>query len=278
MWEYTDKVREHFLNPKNIGEIEDPDGLAEVGSIACGDALKLTFKLDENKRIKDARFKTFGCASAIASASALTEMLKGKTVEEAMKITNQDIANYLGGLPPEKMHCSVLGQEALEKAIEHYRGVSHKRPDEEIVCVCFGVTDGEIEQAVRQNNLTTIDEVTNYTKAGGGCKNCHEKIKAIIDRVHASGKQEEKPLEKPKLTNLKKMRMIEEIIEREIKPSLKQDGGDIELIDIVDNRVLVATRGACATCQASQVTLKGFVEWKLKELVSPELIVEEVSL
>ncbi|HOS60519.1 MAG TPA: NifU family protein, partial [Syntrophorhabdaceae bacterium] len=83
---------------------------------------------------------------------------------------------------------------------------------------------------------------------------------------------------KPKLTNLKKMRMVEEIIEREIKPSLKQDGGDIELIDIVDNRVLVATRGACATCQASQVTLKGFVEWKLKELVSPELIVEEVSL
>lgn len=278
MWEYTDKVREHFLNPRNIGEIEDPDGVAEVGSIACGDALKLTFKLDENKRIKDARFKTFGCASAIASASALTEMLKGKTVEEAMKITNQDIANYLGGLPPEKMHCSVLGQEALEKAIEHYKGVSHKKPAEEIVCACFGVTDSDIEQAVRQNHLTTIDEVTNYTKAGGGCKNCHEKIKAIIDRVYAAEKQEERPAMKPKLTNLQKIRMIEEIIEREIRSSLKHDGGDIELVDIVGNRVLVATRGACATCQASQATLKGFVEWKLKELVSPEIVVEEVSL
>ncbi|MCX5817663.1 MAG: Fe-S cluster assembly protein NifU [Proteobacteria bacterium] len=275
MWEYTDKVREHFLNPRNVGEIEDPDGVAEVGSIACGDALKLTFKLDENKRIKDVRFKTFGCASAIASASALTEMLKGKTIEEATAITNQDIADYLGGLPPEKMHCSVLGQEALEKAIENYRGISHKKPEEEIVCVCFGVTDGEIERAVRQNHLTTVEEVTNYTKAGGGCTNCHEKIQTLIDRVHAA-KKEERPVERPRLSNIQKIRMIEETIEREIRPSLKHDGGDIDLVDVVGNRVLVATRGACSTCQASQATLKGFVEWKLKELVSPELVVEEV--
>ena len=278
MWEYTDKVREHFLNPKNAGEIENPDGVAEVGSIACGDALKLTFKLDENKRIKEAKFKTFGCASAIASASALTEMLKGKTVEEAMIITNQDIADYLGGLPPEKMHCSVLGQEALEKAIENYRGVAHKKPEEEIVCACFGVTDGEIERAARQNHLTTVEEVTNYTKAGGGCKNCHEKIQAIIDRVYATQKTEAEPVARPKLSNIQKIRMIEETIEREIRPSLKQDGGDIDLIDVVGNRVIVATRGACATCQASAATLKGFVEWKLKELVSADLVVEEVAL
>ncbi len=277
MWEYTDKVREHFLNPKNAGEIENPDGVAEVGSIACGDALKLTFKLDENKRIADAKFKTFGCASAIASASALTEMIKGKTVEEAMKITNQDIADYLGGLPQEKMHCSVLGQEALEKAIDNYRGISDKKPEEEIVCVCFGVTDGEIERAVRQNHLTTVEEVTYYTKAGGGCENCHEKIQGIIDRVHADKKPEEEPVEKPKLTNIQKIRMIEETIEREIRPSLKHDGGDIDLIDVVGNRVIVATRGACATCQASQITLKSFVEWKLKEFVSPDLVVEEVA-
>ena len=277
MWEYTDKVREHFLNPQNAGEIEDPDGVAEVGSIACGDALKLTFKLDENKRIKDAKFKTFGCASAIASASALTEMLKGKTVEEAMAITNQDIADYLGGLPPEKMHCSVLGQEALEKAIENYRGAPYKKPEEEIVCACFGVTDGEIERAARQNHLTTIEEVTNYTKAGGGCKNCHEKIQAILDRVYSVQKAENQPVARPKLSNIQKIRMIEETIEREIRPSLKQDGGDIDLIDVIGNRVLVATRGACATCQASKATLKGFVELKLKELVSSELVVEEVA-
>ena len=186
MWEYTDKVKEHFLNPRNVGEMENPDGVAEVGSIACGDALKLTFKLDENKRIKDAKFKTFGCASAIASSSALTEMIKGKTLEEAEKVTNQDIADYLGGLPEEKMHCSVMGQEALEKAIRNYR--RRRRPrsrGRKIVCECFGVTDREIERAVRENNLTTVEEVTNYTKAGGGCGNCHDKIQQIIERVRA---------------------------------------------------------------------------------------------
>src|SRR5208337_1433790 len=102
MWEYTGKVKEHFLHPRNVGEIENPDGVAEIGSIACGDALKLTFKLDDQKRIKEAKFKTFGCASAIASASALTEIIKGKTLEEALRVTNKDIADYLGGLPPEK--------------------------------------------------------------------------------------------------------------------------------------------------------------------------------
>jgi NifU-like protein len=277
MWEYTDKVKDHFINPRNVGEIENPDGIAEVGSIACGDALKLTFKLDENKRIKEARFKTFGCASAIASSSALTEMIKGMTVEEAARVTNQDIANYLGGLPQEKMHCSVLGQEALEKAIENYKGAPLKEPGEQIVCECFGITDREIEKAVRENHLTTIEEVTNYTKAGGGCGNCHGKIQEIIDRVYALSREKETSPTKPRLTNLQKIRMIEETIDHEIRPSLRHDGGDIDLIDVLGNRVIVAVRGACATCQASQLTLKGFVEHKLRELVSPDLVVEEAN-
>ena len=275
MWDYTEKVKDHFLNPRNVGEIEDPDGVAEVGSIACGDALKFTFKLDENGKIRDAKFKTFGCASAIASASALTEMVKGMTVEQAAKITNQDIANFLGGLPQEKMHCSVLGREALERAISFYKGTPLRTEEEKIICECFGVTQKEIERAIRENRLSTVEEVTNYTKAGGGCGNCHPLIQEIIDGVLS--KLSEAPPQRPKLSNIKKIKMIEETLEREIRPALKHDGGDIELVDVVGNRVLVATRGACASCQASNQTMKNFVEVKLRELVMPELVVEEVS-
>ncbi|MDR3557367.1 MAG: Fe-S cluster assembly protein NifU [Syntrophobacteraceae bacterium] len=275
MWDYTDKVKDHFLNPRNVGEIENPDGVAEVGSIACGDALKFTFKLDENGKILEARFKTFGCASAIASASAMTEMIKGMTVEEAAKVTNQDIANYLGGLPDEKMHCSVLGREALEKAISFYKGSPVQAEEEKIVCECFGVTQKEIERAVRENRLSSVEEVTNYTKAGGGCGNCHPLIQEIIDSVLAQPGATLPVI--PKLSNIKKIKMIEETLEREIRPALKHDGGDIELVDVVGNRVMVATRGACSSCQAANLTLKNFVEVKLREQVWPDLVVEEVS-
>ncbi|MFO7784324.1 MAG: Fe-S cluster assembly protein NifU [Thermodesulfobacteriota bacterium] len=273
MWEYTDKVRELFLNPKNAGVIEDASGVGEVGSMACGDALKLSLKVNDEGRIEDARFQTFGCASAIASASALTELLKGKTVEEAGKITNQEIADYLGGLPKEKMHCSVLGQQALEKALADYRGEPPKEEEEgEIVCECFGVTDRQIEKAVRENNLTTIEEVINYTKAGGGCESCHDSIREIIRRVRA----DRQPRTRPKMSNIQKIRQIEDTLENEIRPALKQDGGDIELVDVIGNRVLLSMRGSCAVCKASEQTMKNFVENKLRELVWQELEVEEV--
>jgi NifU-like protein len=275
MWEYTDKVIDSFLHPKNVGEVENPDGIGEVGSLACGDALKLTFKLDEQKRIADVKFKTFGCASAIATSSALTEMIKGMTLEEAQRVTNEDIVRYLGGLPKEKMHCSVMGRDALEKAIAYYRGEPEKKVEGEVVCECFGVTDLEIQRVVREDNLSTVEDVTDYTKAGGGCESCHERIQEIIDKVR--GKPhivQEKPT---RLTNIQKIKLIEETLEREIKPSLKQDGGDIELIDVDGNTVMVKMRGTCATCVASQVTLKHYVESKLRELVTPELVVEEVQ-
>jgi len=276
MWEYTDKVKDHFLNPRNVGEIENPDGVGEVGSLACGDALTLYFKLDDQQRIKEAKFKTFGCASAIASSSALTEMMIGKTLEEAETITNENIADYLGGLPKEKMHCSVMGRDALEKAITCYRGSAEKKIEGEIVCECFGVTDIQIERAVRENHLTTIEQVTDYVKAGGGCGNCHEKIQEIINTV--LGKEAPARKKSPVLTNLQKIKLIEQTLEREIKPALNKDGGDIELIDVSGNIVQVRLRGTCATCKKSQITLKNYVEAKLRELVTPELVVEEVTL
>jgi NifU-like protein len=166
-----------------------------------------------------------------------------------------------------------MGKQALEKAIENYKGAPAMEPGAKIICECFGVTDKEIERAVRENNLTTVEEVTNYTKAGGGCGNCHDAIMQIIDSVRS----ETRLSAQPKLTNLQKIRLIEETIEREIRPSLKHDGGDIDLIDVIGDRVIVATRGACATCKASDITLKNFVEHRLRELVSPDIIVEEVA-
>ena len=274
MWEYTDKVKDHFLNPRNVGIIEDADGVGEVGSIACGDALTFYFKLDDDGKIKDATFQTFGCASAIASSSALTEMVKGLTLDEARRITNEDIAEYLGGLPKEKMHCSVMGRDALEKAIACHLNEPEKEIEGEIVCECFGVTDVEIERVVRENQLSTIEDVTDYVKAGGGCENCHDRIQEIIDEILGTDRPVKKKV--PALTNLQKIKLIEESIEREINPTLKKDAGKLELIDVDGNRVLVRLGGNCASCVKSPITLKHYVEGKLRELVSPELVVEEV--
>ncbi|MBN1557861.1 MAG: Fe-S cluster assembly protein NifU [Lentisphaerae bacterium] len=278
MWNYTDTVLDHFRNPRNVGVVENPDGVGEVGSLACGDALKLTFKLDDEGRIADARFKTFGCASAIASSSALTEMIKGMTLDEAGAVTNQDIADYLGGLPEQKMHCSVMGREALEVAIANYRtGESGKKILEgKVVCTCFGITEEEIRRVVRDNNLTTVEQVTNYSKAGGGCGKCKPDIARIIDSVQAENRQSEAPAAQPhRMTVLQKIRLIEETINREIRPMLKKDGGDLELVDVDGNRVIISFRGMCARCQVAPFTMKDVVEAKLREFVSDELRVEE---
>jgi len=188
MWDYTDKVKDHYMNPRNVGEVDSPDGFGEVGNLSCGDAMRLTFKLDGQGKIAEVKFKTFGCGSAIASASMLTELCAGKTLEEAKNITNKDIADALGGLPREKMHCSVMGQEALHAAIEYYKN-GGKTPETKvkegnIVCVCFNVTDTEIERAVKENGLKTLADVTNFTKAGGACGKCHEKIEKMLKSIN----------------------------------------------------------------------------------------------
>ncbi len=281
MWEYTEKLKDHFFHPRNVGELEDANAVGEVGSLACGDALKLFLKIDpQTDKILDARFQTFGCGSAIASSSALTEMVKGKTVDEAMKITNQDIAEFLGGLPQQKMHCSVMGRDAFHAAVACYR--KEPAPAEELegelVCQCFGVTDEQIKREIRANNLSTVEQVTNYTKAGGGCGQCQDKIAEIIAQVRGELKQEEKTdgRARPQLTNIQKIAKIQEVMEKEIRPMLQQDGGDVELIDLDGNRVVVALRGLCTSCPSSALT-KGGIESKLKELVHPDLYVEEVA-
>lgn len=274
MWEYTERLKELFRHPKNVGEIENPDAVGEVGSIICGDALKLTLKIDkETNRIIDAKFQTFGCASAIASSSALTEIIKGKTLDEALEITNKDIADYLGGLPKEKMHCSVMGREALEAAIANYRGERKLLEEKErLVCQCFEVTEDKIRRVAIENHLTTVEEITNYTKAGGGCGSCIPKIEEILKDIWAI-KMPEVPKIKKRLTNLQKIALIQDVIEKEIRPRLQADGGDLELVDIDGNRVIVALRAMCVECPMGGVTLNNIQE-KLRELVDENIVVE----
>ncbi|WP_075215094.1 Fe-S cluster assembly protein NifU [Mongoliimonas terrestris] len=321
MWDYTDKVKDYFFNPKNAGALAEANAVGEVGAISCGDALKLMLKVvPETEIIEDARFQTFGCGSAIASSSALTELVIGKTLTEALEMTNQDIADFLGGLPPEKMHCSVMGYEALQAAIANYRGEEWHDDHEEgaLLCKCFGVDEGMVERAVRMNKLTTIEQVTAFTKAGGGCLTCFDGLEACLAKVNAEMvaegllaeheayrlggtsqavvKQKAREMrgfvkapEEPKpapaaapmisldqialvpppssaapsasggLTMLKKIRLVEETIE-EMRPYLRQDGGDCELIDVDGNTVKVKLSGACVGCQMSSVTISGIQE------------------
>lgn len=187
MWDYTDEVKDHFLKPRNVGELEGANGIGETGSLNCGDALRLYIKVNENDRIVDASFMTFGCASAVSSSSALTEIIKGLTLDDALKLTNDDISDYLGGLPKEKMHCSVMGQTALKKAIADYRGVQILAKPGQVVCECFDVTDLEIIDVVTSKGIKTTEIVTDYLKAGGGCGQCLERIEEIIESVHSKG-------------------------------------------------------------------------------------------
>jgi NifU-like protein len=281
MWDYNKKVMEYFLHPVNAGEIENPDGVGEEGSLACGDALKLTFKLGKDGRIADAKFKTFGCASAIASASIMTEMIKGLTIEEAEKVTNKDIVDKLGGLPEQKMHCSVMGMEALQAAIANYRGGkarAQKKTEGKVVCTCFGITDKEIEKVIIENDLDSVEQVTNYCKAGGGCGSCRGEIQQIIEKIRGKKEKSVNVSGKPKkLTNLQKIQLIQRTISEQIRPLLKTDGGDIDLIDIEGSKVIVAFRGMCSQCPTAEFTLKDVVEARLREFVSNDIIVEEQS-
>lgn len=327
MWNYSDKVKDYFFNPKNVGVLADANAVGEVGAIACGDALKLMLKIDpETQIITDARFQTFGCGSAIASSSAVTEMIIGKSIDEALAITNADIAEFLGGLPPEKMHCSVMGYEALQAAIATYRGETWEDDHDEgaLVCKCFGVDEGVIERAVRVNKLTSPEQVTFYTKAGGGCLTCFERVEELLARVNAEmvengsisaaqayrvGSIDPRTLKaKPrvkgstapidaralagdggpavrlsplqptvaatagKLTTLQRIKLIESAVE-ELRPYLRRDGGDCELVDVDGNAVMVKLSGACINCQMASVTIAGVQERLVAKLGLPLRVV-----
>ena len=283
MWDYSDKVIDHYRNPRNVGKIDNADAIGEAGSLACGDSLKIYLKIN-NGIVTDAKFQTFGCGSAVASSSILTEMIIGKTIDEVKKITNKDIADELGGLPPEKMHCSVMGYEALEDALKNYDDYTDlddirneeeaNKQREKSVCTCFGITENVIWDAIKINGLKTVEEITNYTKAGGACGKCKGLIQDIIDTYYKKEEQEEKTAST--LSPAQKILKINNIIENQISNELRKDGGDITLVDIDGNKVMVKLRGKCSGCKNSHLTLKAFVEKTLRDTVDANIEVVEV--
>ncbi len=303
MWDYSEKVLDLFYHPKNQGAM-DPSSepgvrvvVGEVGSITCGDALRLYLKVDEaSERILAASFQTFGCTSAIASSSALTELITGLTLDEALRIDNRQIADYLGGLPPAKMHCSVMGQEALEAAIYAYRGLPlpiHTDDDSALVCSCFGVSEQKIRRLIRENHLTSVEEVTAYSKAGGGCGSCLAQIEDLLAAVLAEtdatdledSKNQPSPsapsslsatAASPPLTTLQKIARIQAVLQEQIRPLLLADGGDVELHDLEGDQVWVRLKGSCIGCASQQSTLQLLIETRLQEQVWPSLSVHAV--
>ena len=274
MWEYSDKVKEHFKNPRNVGEIENADAIGEAGALSCGDKLKLYLKINDKGIITDAKFQTFGCGSAVAASSILTEMIIGKSIDEAKKITNKQIADELDGLPPEKMHCSVMGREALEDALKKYEGEDWQdyavedKGSSPIICHCFSVSEQQIIDAVVKNGAKTVDDVSKITNAGLACGRCLGNIQKIIDKYV-------KKEDKTPLNPVQRIIKINTIIDTVIAPELRKDFGDIELVNVDGNSVFVKLKGHCSTCQNAKLTLKNFVETKLKELVDEDLIVIE---
>lgn len=193
-WMYSEVVKDHFMNPRNVLEDEDefvPDGKGMVGNITCGDQMLIVIKVEDD-RIVDCRWKTYGCASAIASTSLLSEAVIGMSVSEAYHIRPEDIAEKLGGLPENKIHCSVLGDKALRAAIEDYyhttgRDELIESESSRVVCQCMNVTDREIEAAVK-NGAASYVELQQATKCGTVCGQCKQEIEDLLHQyLHLYG-------------------------------------------------------------------------------------------
>ncbi|MEE1673230.1 Fe-S cluster assembly protein NifU [Agarivorans aestuarii] len=281
MWNYSEKVKQHFFTPKNAKAVDHANAIGDVGSISCGDALRLSLKVNpDSDVIEDAGFQTFGCGSAIASSSALTEMIIGRTIDQAMNISNQDIADFLDGLPPEKMHCSVMGMEALHAAVAQYRGeeVAEEHEEGELICKCFAIDDALIKRVVAQNKLETLDDVINYTKAGGACAACHEKIEWVLEECLGAPLAEPEPVKASPTgatSIVARIRIIEQTLEQ-VRPQLQADGGDIQLSDVDDDMVFVSLTGACSGCGLSAGTL-AMIEQKISQALGETITVYPVG-
>lgn len=288
LWEaYSKKVQERMDNPTHLGVItqEQADAknakliVADYGAEACGDAVRLYWLVDSDDKIIDAKFKSFGCGTAIASSDMMVELCLNKTVQEAVKITNIDVEKALRdepdtpAVPGQKMHCSVMAYDVIKKAAGIYLGKDMADFESEIiVCECARVSLSTIREVIRLNDLKTVEEITQYTKAGTFCKSCikeggHEQreyyLVDILRDVRAEMDAEklkenvalssQGTLDFKDMTMVQKVKAIDKVIDDNIRPMLVMDGGNMEIIDIKetsDNFIDVYIRylGACSGC------------------------------
>ncbi len=300
IWEeYSQKVQQLMDNPQNMGEITEEEAkerggkliVADFGAESCGDAVRLYWLVNEQTDvIMDSKFKSFGCGTAIASSDTMAELCKGKTVDEAVKITNIDVEKAMRdepdtpAVPPQKMHCSVMAYDVIKAAAAQYKGVDAESfEDEIIVCECARVSLGTIKEVIKLNDLKSVEEITNYTKAGGFCKSCikpggHEDreyyLEDILKDTRAEMEQEkmqnqaEGTLDFTSMTVVGQLKAVEEVIDAEIRPMLMMDGGNLEIIDIQksDENVDVYIRylGACSSCASGSTGTLYAIEDVLK--------------
>ena len=299
--EYSQKVTELMNNPKNMGEITEEQAkamgakliVADFGAESCGDAVRLYWAVDpKTDKILESKFKSFGCGTAIASSDTMAELCRGKTVDEAVKITNIDVEHAMRdnpdtpAVPPQKMHCSVMAYDVIKKAASQYKGVDMESFEEEvIVCECARVSLSTLREVIRLNDLTTVEQITDYTKAGAFCKSCirpgghEEKDIYLVDLLEeyekekmakaadASGTGEDLPF--AELTLVQKLKAVDKVIDDNIRQMLIMDGGDMEILDIKENGqnidIYIRYLGACSGCASSATGTLFAIENILKE-------------
>jgi NifU-like protein len=308
--EYSNQVVNRMNNPKHQGEITEERAeelgakliVADFGAESCGDAVRLYWAVEEaTDKILESKFKSFGCGTAIASSDVMAELCIGKTVDEAVKITNIDVEFALRdnadtpAVPPQKMHCSVMAYDVIKKAAADYKGVDMDSFEEEqIICECARVSLATLKDVIRINKLTTVEQITDYTKAGAFCKSCikpggheakdvylvdilkdmtaemeQEKLKTAAD-ASASGE-----LTFDKMTLVQRIKAIDSILDSDIRPMLVMDGGNMEIIDIKENLphydLYIRYLGSCSGCSSGSSGTLYAIESVLQQKIDENL-------
>lgn len=309
LWDqYSNKVTTLMNNPEHQGEITEEEAaehgnkliVADFGAESCGDAVRLYWEVDpETDMIVNSKFKSFGCGTAIASSDMMTQLCIGKTVQEAVKITNIDVEMALRddpdtpAVPPQKMHCSVMAYDVIKKAAGLYLGVDSESFEEEIiVCECARVSLATLREVIKLNDLKTVEQVTDYTKAGGFCKSCikpggHEEREYYLEDILADVRKE-MDAEKmaaaadagvsgdfETMTLVQKIKAIDAVVDENVRQFLVMDGGNMEVIDIKDSGeyidVYIRYLGACSGCASSTTGTLYAIESTLKEKLSQKI-------